>query len=115
MGCLRHGNWFSDDALKGVKQDMMVKPFAAIRDNYREIADFCIETGQPVFLTEDDGGELVVMSVQAWEKELRKNLVEETLLEIETEEKNGIIKYTPLEQVFESIDHIISEAEAAAV
>jgi len=30
---------------------MMIKPSAAIRNNYRKVADYCIETGQPVFLT----------------------------------------------------------------
>jgi PHD/YefM family antitoxin component YafN of YafNO toxin-antitoxin module len=47
---------------------MVIKPSAAIRNNYRKVADYCIETGQPVYLTNNGEGELVVMSHKAWEK-----------------------------------------------
>ena len=47
---------------------MMIKPSAAIRNNYRKVANYCIETGRPVFLTNNGEGELVVMSIQAWEE-----------------------------------------------
>ena len=30
---------------------MIIKPSAAIRNNYRKVADYCIETRQPIFLT----------------------------------------------------------------
>ena len=46
---------------------MNIRPSADIRNNYRKIADYCIETGEPVFLTNNGQGELVVMSIQAWQ------------------------------------------------
>ena len=46
---------------------MTIKPSAELRNNYRKVADFCIETGEPVFLTNNGEGELVVMSIAAWE------------------------------------------------
>ena len=88
---------------------MIIKPSAAIRNNYRKVADYCIETGKPIFLTNNGEGELVVMSIQAWEEEHRRILVEETLLQIEAEEKAGIMRYTPVEKVFEELDRIIDE------
>ena len=91
---------------------MTIKPSAAIRNNYRKVADFCIETGQPVFLTNNGEGELVVMSVQAWEEERQRIRIEEALLRIEYEESNGIMRYTPIEDIFIEIDRIIGEAEA---
>jgi len=87
---------------------MVIKPSAAIRNNYRKVADYCIETGQPVFLTNNGEGELVVMSIQAWEEERQRIRVEEALLRIEAEEKNGIARYTPIEDVFVEIDRIIA-------
>jgi len=92
---------------------MMIKPSATIRNNYRKVADYCIETGNPVFLTNNGEGELVVMSIQAWEEERQRILVEEALLRIEAEEKAGIRRYTPFETAFAEIDRIIDEVEAS--
>ena len=94
---------------------MIIKPSAAIRNNYRKVADYCIETGQPIFLTNNGEGELVVMSIQAWNEERQRIQVEETLMKIESEEKRGIARYTPVEKVFSEIDRIIDEAEAASL
>lgn len=94
---------------------MMIKPSAAIRNNYRKVADYCIETGNPVFLTNNGEGELVVMSIQAWEEERQRILIEESLLRIEAEEKEGIAKYTSAEKVFTELDRIIDEVEATSL
>ena len=91
---------------------MIIKPSASIRNNYRKVADYCIETGQPVFLTNNGEGELVVMSIQSWEEECRRIRVEETLLRIEADEINGKSRYTAIDEVFSEIDHIIDEVEA---
>ena len=40
---------------------MNIRPSAAIRQNYNEIADLCRETGEPIFLTKNGEGDLVVM------------------------------------------------------
>jgi len=90
---------------------MMIKPSASIRNNYRKVADYCIETGQPVFLTNNGEGELVVMSIQAWEEERQRIRVEEMLLKIESEKKNGAMRYRPVEEVFAEIDRIIDETD----
>ncbi len=94
---------------------MVIKPSTAIRNNYRKVADYCIETGQPVFLTNNGEGELVVMSIQAWKEERQRIRIEEALLQIEAEEKAGIADYTPMEDVFAEIDRIIAEATASAI
>jgi len=94
---------------------MMIKPSAAIRNNYRRVADYCIETGQPVFLTNNGEGELVVMSIQAWKEERQRILVEEALLQVEAEEKAGVRRYTPAEEVFSELDRIIDEAEVSTL
>jgi len=90
---------------------MIIKPSAAIRNNYRKVADYCIETGQPVFLTNNGEGELVVMSIQAWQEERQRIRAEEALLNIETRKAAGTMRYFPLDEVFAGLGHIIDEAE----
>ena len=47
---------------------MNIHPSAAIRQNYNEIADLCRKTAEPVFLTKNGEGDLVVMSIEAFEQ-----------------------------------------------
>ena len=47
---------------------MNIRPSAAIRQNYNEIADLCRKTAEPVFLTKNGEGDLVVMSIEAFEQ-----------------------------------------------
>ena len=44
---------------------MNIRPSAAIRQNYNEIADMCRETAEPVFLTKNGEGDLVAMYIVA--------------------------------------------------
>ena len=39
---------------------MNIRPSAAIRQNYNEIADMCRKTEEPVFLTKNGEGDLVL-------------------------------------------------------
>ena len=43
---------------------MNIRPSAAIRQNYNEIADMCRKTAEPVFLTKNGEGDLVVMDIE---------------------------------------------------
>ena len=90
---------------------MVIKPSTAIRNNYRKVADFCIETGQPVFLTNNGEGELVVMSIQAWQEERQRVQIEEALLRIEAEKRAGIAKYVPADEVISRMRTIIEDAK----
>lgn len=93
---------------------MVIKPSAELRNNYRKVADFCIETGEPVFLTNNGEGELVVMSIQAWEEERQRIKIEEALLRIEEEEAMGMHRYIPAEEVLAEMDKIIAAASSEA-
>ena len=44
---------------------MQIKPSAAIRQNYNEIADLCRKCAEPIFLTKNGEGDLVVMDIAA--------------------------------------------------
>ena len=45
---------------------MHIRPSAAIRQNYNEIADLCRKTAEPVFLTKNGEGDLVVMDIETY-------------------------------------------------
>jgi len=94
---------------------MIIKPSSAIRNNYRRVADYCIETGQPIFLTNNGEGELVVMSIQAWNEERQRLQIEEALVRLESEIKRGTARYTAIEKVFSEIDRIIDETETSSI
>ena len=47
---------------------MIIRPSAAIRQNYNEIAEQCRKTGEPVFLTKNGEGDLVVMDIETYNR-----------------------------------------------
>lgn len=50
---------------------MNIRLSAAIRQNYNEIADLCRKTEEPIFLTKNGEGDLVVMDIATYEKRKR--------------------------------------------
>ena len=46
---------------------MNIRPSAAIRQNYNEIAELCRKTEEPVFLTKNGEGDLVVMDMETYD------------------------------------------------
>ncbi len=59
---------------------MHIKPSAAIRKNYNQISELCKRSGEPVFLTKNGEGDLVVMDIETFARResmlrLRENLV----------------------------------------
>ena len=47
---------------------MNIPPSAAIRQNYNEIADMCRKTAEPIFLTKNGEGDLVVMDIETYNR-----------------------------------------------
>ena len=45
---------------------MNIRPSAAIRKNYNEISELCKRTGEPVYLTKNGSGDLVVMDIESF-------------------------------------------------
>ena len=67
----------------------IIKPSAAIRQNYTEISNLCKETGEPVFLTKNGEGDLVVMDIAAYDQRVKQLELREKLVEIEELRKAG--------------------------
>ena len=73
---------------------MLIKSSTALRNEYNDIAAFCKEKGQPVFLTKNGEGDLVVMSMEAYaEREAMLDL-REKLLDAEAAYLSGAKTYS---------------------
>lgn len=88
---------------------MIIKASAEIRNNYRKVADFCKETGEPVFLTNNGEGELVVMSIEAYNRDREQMRIEAELLRIEAERAAGRAEYLTLGELDIELKNTIDE------
>ena len=80
---------------------MNIRPSAAIRQNYNEIAEMCRSTEEPVFLTKNGEGDLVVMDIDTYNKR-------EKMLKLR-EELHGSKGYT-IDEVAAMMRNAIKEA-----
>ncbi len=64
---------------------MIIKPSAALRDDYDEISRLCRETREPIYLTHDGKIELVAMNTEAFEA--REHALDRWQEQIEAEAK----------------------------
>ncbi|MDR3284100.1 MAG: type II toxin-antitoxin system Phd/YefM family antitoxin [Treponema sp.] len=62
-----------------------IRPISDLRNNFTEISREVHETNEPVFLTKNGYGDMVVMSIQAWEETQFENEIYLKLKEAETE------------------------------
>ena len=88
---------------------MNIKPSASIRNNYNEISALCKSTGEPVYLTKNCEGDLVVMDIEAFSRREKMLALRETLLDIERDRINGA-KYYSVDEVDAELRRTISEA-----
>jgi len=88
---------------------MNIRPSAAIRQNYNEIADLCRKTEEPIFLTKNGEGDLVVMDIATYEKREKMLQLREELLAVEEDRIAGRAGCS-LEELDEYLDAVIAEA-----
>lgn len=87
---------------------MIIRPSAAIRQNYNEIADMCRKTAEPVFLTKNGEGDLVVMDIETYSRREKMLKLREELLAVEEERMAGI-KGCTIDELNAYLDDIIKE------
>ena len=87
----------------------LIKPSAAIRQNYTEIANLCKETGEPVFLTKNGEGDLVVMDIETFNRREAMLKLREELLAVEEDRLAGRVGCT-LDELETYLDDIIAGA-----
>jgi len=73
---------------------MHIKASATIRNNYNEISNLCKESGEPVYLTKNGEGDLVVMDIIAFERRAKELKLAEQLWGIRSARIAGAKGYT---------------------
>lgn len=84
---------------------MNIRPSASIRQNYNEIADLCRKSGEPIYLTKNGEGDLVVMDIESFSRREKMLRLREELLAVEEDRLHG--------EVGNSIDDVASMMEKA--
>ena len=90
---------------------MQIKPSASIRQNYNEIAALCKTSGQPVYLTKNGEGDLVVMDIDTFTRREKMLKLREELLAVEEDRIAGRTGITPdeldsyLESIIDEVEH----------
>lgn len=85
---------------------MIIRPSASIRQNYNEIADLCRDSQEPVYLTRNGEGDLVVMDIETFSRREKMLDLREQLLSVEEERIAGSKEYT-IDELDEILDEII--------
>ncbi|MBS4030073.1 MAG: type II toxin-antitoxin system Phd/YefM family antitoxin [Clostridiales bacterium] len=71
-----------------------IRPVSDLRNNFADISKLVHETAEPVFLTKNGYGDMVVMSIEAYEQKLFESEVYFKLKEAELEAKSTDKRYT---------------------
>ena len=88
---------------------MTIRPSAAIRQNYNEIAEFCKRTGEPVYLTKNWEGDLVVMDIEAFHRREKMLTLQRELLAAEADRLAGAPDWE-VDELDALLDQVIKEA-----
>lgn len=72
-----------------------IRPVSDLRNNFAAISRDVHESGRPVFLTKNGAGDMVVMSMEAYEDMAFESEVYAALREAEREADVTDVRYTP--------------------
>lgn len=79
-----------------------IRPVSDLRNNFADISRIVHETGEPVFLTRNGYGDMVVMSMEAYERKLFESEIYFKLKEAELEAKSTDKRFSH-EEVFSDL------------
>ena len=87
---------------------MNIRPSAAIRQNYNEIAELCRGTHAPVYLTKNGEGDLVVMDIEGFDRREKMLTLREQLLSVEEDRLAGRAGST-IDELDRFLDAVLNE------
>ena len=47
-----------------------IRPISELRNNAHEISDFCRQTGEPVYITRNGSGDMVLLNIEEYERRM---------------------------------------------
>ena len=96
---------------------MIIKASAAIRQNYNEISELCKTTKEPVYLTKNGEGDLVVMDIDSFTRREKMLKLREKLLSVEEKRLHGSVDCTveELDSYLESVIEDVANGSKQAV
>lgn len=68
-----------------------IRPISDLRNHANDISDFCRREGQPVFITKNGTGDMVVMSIEMYERQQALIELYSKLAEAEAEIADGAV------------------------
>lgn len=71
-----------------------IRPVSDLRNNFADISRIVHETAEPLFLTKNGYGDMVVMSIEAYERKLFESEIYFKLKEAELEAKSTDKRYS---------------------
>ena len=89
-----------------------IKPSASIRNNYNKISELCRETGEPVYLTKNGEGDLVVIDIASFSRRESMLNLREQLVAVEEERLSGEVGYSlgdAITLVEQSVSEVIED------
>lgn len=86
---------------------MKIRPSTALRNEYNEISEYCKREGEPVFITKNGEGDLVVMSIEAYEMREEMLNIRAKLLEAEANRLAGVPSI-PSEEFWEEMETFVN-------
>ncbi|WP_080873648.1 type II toxin-antitoxin system Phd/YefM family antitoxin [Oceanobacillus timonensis] len=87
-----------------------IRPVSDLRNNFTDISRTIHETSEPVFLTKNGYGDMVVMSIEAYERKMFESDIYLKLKEAEIEAKSTDKRYTH-EEVFSELRSRIKDKD----
>lgn len=87
---------------------MTIYPSAKIRQHYNEVSKECKKTKEPIYLTKNGEGDLVIMDIEAFDRREKMLKLREELLSVEEDRLAGRIGIE-IDDLDKKLDFLIDE------